>query len=157
VTTSLLIQFDQALQAAVEAALAAENLRHTAAQGCVYLNRSEPPGENEPLPIVVIQSGPSSETHDEGHVIATHQRKITIEIVAACPQGLNPSVALDPICQAVRRACLQVRATVPGVLSTLAPVEAGAPVAQDGLAIGRWDYDVKQITSQLDLGTTPYP
>lgn len=153
---SLLVTLDRTIAQAIEAALVNQGLR---SPGGVFLNREEPVGENEQLPIVKIYTGRSVETRDEAHLFSTHRRQITIQIFAYVPPRVDinsPDVTtvLDPLHQCVRNAILQTGPIVAGVQLLIAPATMEPPALEGTLGMGEYVYNVQQVTRQTDLGAT---
>lgn len=151
-TTSLLVTFDQTQRDAIETALINEGLRSAGPDPGVFLNRMEPVGQNERLPIVDILTGKSVESHDEAHLFATHNRLVVIRIFVECPGGAEVSAMLDPVHQCVRRAFLATGRLVAGVQNLIAPAGAEQPEREGEMGVGEFRYTVQQLTRQDDLG-----
>lgn len=156
-TKSLLLTLDETIVEAIEQALINQGLRTQLMGKGVWLNRQEPAGENDPLPIVIVDTGETKESIDEAHTISTHIRKIVVSIYVNLADGQEVSAALDPIHQCVRTAILSAGRTVQGVNRLLQPAMAMQPQAKGILGEGQYVYTVHQTTYQLDLGATPDP
>jgi len=150
-TASVHLQILQAIQTAVDAL--------PIIQGC-YLDRPEPVGDNEPKPLVIINSGEVEGSNEVSHTSQDDSVTIEVNIFVDLPLSQNGfttgiSQAVDDPMIAVHAAIYTAVRTVPGFYNITQT--ARRPTADSGNGMLQMIYNIDYSSRQDDLSIPSPP
>lgn len=150
-TASVHLQILQAMQAAVDAL--------PSIQAC-YLDRSETVGDNEPKPLVIINSGDVEGSNEVSHTSQDDTATIEVNIFVNLPLSQNGfttgvSTSVDEAMIAVHAAIYTAVRTVPGFYNITQT--ARRPTADTGNGMLQMIYDVDYSSRQDNLSIPSPP
>lgn len=150
-TASVHLQILQAIQTAVDAL--------PIIQGC-YLDRPETVGDNEPKPLVIINSGDVEGSNEASHTSQDDNVTIEVNIFVDLPLSQNGfttgiSQAVDDPMIAVHAAIYTAVRTVPGFYNITQT--ARQPTSDSGNGMLRMIYSIDYSSRQDDLSIPSPP